>query len=115
MGRKPILEDQEQGICILCNTNKQQLGPKSKLGFKKYVKFCTSCLRKKYGIKRKRKKTISYRKYKKLSCERCGFKAVDRCQLDVHHIDRDRKNNNIENLLTLCSNCHRLEHKGEYI
>jgi 5-methylcytosine-specific restriction endonuclease McrA len=35
------------------------------------------------------------------------------CQLDVHHRDGDHANNNEQNLMTLCANCHRLEHAPE--
>lgn len=51
------------------------------------------------------------------------FKTVGRCQhcgiddhrlLTVHHKDRNRKNNDITNLVLLCWNCHALEHwKGK--
>jgi len=41
-------------------------------------------------------------------CERCGFVAENRCQLDIHHVDHNHKNDNPENLQTLCANCHRL-------
>ena len=39
-------------------------------------------------------------------CERCI------CDEDllIHHIDRDRSNNNIENLEVLCTSCHAIEH-----
>lgn len=107
-GRKPFLEDQKQGICITCNKNKQTPAPRSKYGFLKYLKECSSCQKKKYGLTKK-----PYQKKKKPHCERCGFIPKDKCQLDVHHIDRNNKNNNIENLLTLCANCHRLEHKKD--
>jgi 5-methylcytosine-specific restriction endonuclease McrA len=50
-----------------------------------------------------------YRKYKKSYCEQCGFVAVHSCQLDVDHTDGNHKNDNLENLRTLCSNCHRLK------
>jgi len=33
--------------------------------------------------------------------------------LAVHHVDKDRKNNNIENLVWLCHNCHHLVHQYE--
>jgi hypothetical protein len=42
-------------------------------------------------------------------CEECGFVPIHPCQLDVDHMDGDKKNNNIENLKTLCANCHRLK------
>ena len=50
-----------------------------------------------------------YRKHKKDHCELCGFVATVAAQLDVDHIDGDRTNNNIDNLQTLCANCHRLK------
>ncbi len=49
-----------------------------------------------------------YSKYRKFFCERCGFVAEHKIQLDVHHIDFNHKNNSPENLKTLCANCHRL-------
>ena len=39
----------------------------------------------------------------------CNFVPVNPCQLDVDHIDGDNKNNNPDNLQTLCANCHRLK------
>jgi hypothetical protein len=48
-------------------------------------------------------------------CERCGFIPEDCCQLDVHHKDKDHKNNKQENLITLCANCHRLGRVGKLI
>jgi 5-methylcytosine-specific restriction endonuclease McrA len=56
-------------------------------------------------------KTKKYRKYVEDKCSRCGFVPEDMCQLDVDHIDGNNKNNNIENLQTLCSNCHRIKTK----
>jgi len=41
-------------------------------------------------------------------CSRC--KKDDTRILAVHHIDRNRKNNTIENLVWLCHNCHYLVH-----
>ena len=43
-------------------------------------------------------------------CERCGYNEVPEI-LGVHHKDRDRKNNSIDNLEVLCPNCHSLEHR----
>ena len=36
-------------------------------------------------------------------CERCGYNAYQEI-LELHHIDRDRKNNERDNLLLLCPN-----------
>lgn len=38
-------------------------------------------------------------------CELCGYDEDIRI-LEVHHIDSDRSNNIIENLMILCPNCH---------
>lgn len=42
-------------------------------------------------------------------CMLCG--CTDSRVLAVHHLDKDRKNNNIENLEWLCMNCHNLVHR----
>lgn len=41
-------------------------------------------------------------KYKKEHCGRCGSQQ----SLDLHHLDGNRTNNWLENLLTLCDSCH---------
>jgi 5-methylcytosine-specific restriction endonuclease McrA len=52
----------------------------------------------------------AYQKQKKDACENpsCTAVTIDPCQRDVHHLDGDRKNNELDNLQTLCANCHRL-------
>lgn len=52
-------------------------------------------------------KKNSYREYKKKYCEKCGKKE----KLIVHHIDGNRNNNKIKNLMTICESCHKIEHK----
>lgn len=46
-------------------------------------------------------------------CIVCGFSTV----VDLHHLDNNRKNNLIENLVGLCPNHHRMihniKHKGK--
>lgn len=42
-------------------------------------------------------------------CNRCGYNEHPEI-LQVHHADRDRTNNSIQNLEVLCPNCHRVEH-----
>ena len=51
----------------------------------------------------------TYTQHKKDYCESCGFTALHRVQLDVDHIDGNHQNNELENLQTLCANCHRLK------
>jgi len=43
-------------------------------------------------------------------CQDCG--ATD--DLEVHHIDRDRENNDPENLAVLCHDCHWDRHRDEF-
>lgn len=49
------------------------------------------------------------RKKRKQVCRRCGMK--NKRVLLVHHIDKNRKNNVLSNLVWLCRNCHHLVHK----
>lgn len=46
--------------------------------------------------------------YKEYKCEICGITEWQnkRITLELHHIDGNRKNNSVENLLILCPNCH---------
>jgi hypothetical protein len=41
-------------------------------------------------------------------CERCDYNKIE--ILQVHHKDKNRKNNSIENLALICPNCHFEEH-----
>lgn len=43
-------------------------------------------------------------------CIKCGYSNIN--ALEVHHKDKNRENNSIENLEILCANCHTLTHKG---
>jgi hypothetical protein len=110
MSKHVLTIDQIQGTCTGCKINKQTPAPKSKLGFKRYLSLCSSCTKKKYKLPSSG--SNPYRKHKKNSCEKCGFVAIHPCQLDVHHKDHNHKNNDKSNLITLCANCHRLEHFG---
>jgi hypothetical protein len=42
-------------------------------------------------------------------CANCGYRKIPRI-LEIHHIDRNRRNNEDINLLLLCPNCHAEEH-----
>jgi hypothetical protein len=43
-----------------------------------------------------------------INCERCGYNKSE--ILQVHHRDRNRKNNDLSNLELVCPNCHYEEH-----
>ena len=42
------------------------------------------------------------------ACERCGYDILE--ILQIHHKNRNRKNNNLSNLELICPNCHAKEH-----
>lgn len=70
---------------------------KTKLGFTIWASSCGNC-------------KLKARKNKKDSCKKCGGTE----KLEIDHIDGNRSNNNIKNLMTLCSKCHwakTLKHK----
>jgi hypothetical protein len=54
-----------------------------------------------------------YRLAVSLVCSRCGFVAEDSCQIDRHHKDGDWRNDDPDNQMDLCANCHRLEHHSK--
>lgn len=98
-------------ICIVCNLNKPQKG--------RVCEKCRYILRKDYYQNRNRKYNETHsrkRKYREErlkiannKCEKCGWNMV-KSVLNVHHIDRNRTNNKLENLIILCPNCHSIEH-----
>src|SRR3989344_3474193 len=52
-------------------------------------------------------------------CQKCGKEAkiisaekLKHINLDVHHIDKNRNNNHINNLFVLCRGCHNRVHNG---
>ena len=46
-------------------------------------------------------------------CNSCGYDEEVRI-LQVHYIDHDRSNNNLDNLEILCPNCHAVKHLVEH-
>jgi len=46
-----------------------------------------------------------------MKCEFCGFKPLDKCQVDIVFKDGNKNNKKESNLKTLCANCSRLYQK----
>lgn len=78
---------------------------------------CSNIHRKgiKYTLNRPRDKVSSQRALKVRligargpKCGRCNYNKVE--ILHIHHKDRDRENNNLDNLELICPNCHFEEH-----
>jgi len=57
-----------------------------------------------YGKGTSKYRSIAFKGYDK-KCEVCGYEDHSEI-LEVHHIDEDKKNNKLSNLIILCPNCH---------
>ena len=98
-----INEELRIGDCSICGTIRVKLRDSKKK--KLNSKWRCSTPHKAANIRF----SYPYRLSKKNYCERCNFIPENPCQLDVDHIDGNNKNNALENLQTLCANCHRLK------
>lgn len=104
-------------ICIQCKKNlAKTTGAPKKDGTRYYQKYCMGCINfnnhgKRRGVRKpwQRDANTAYKKHKKSCCERCDFIPEHPVQLDVDHIDGNHKNHDVNNLQTLCANCHRLK------
>lgn len=81
--------------------------------YKKNKSSVSTLIHKKLKIKKPRELQASLRhglkrvyEYKKDKCELCGRTY----RLEIHHKDKNRKNNKPENLITLCNYCHARTH-----
>lgn len=113
--------------CAKCKTEKDfsEFHVRKWKGKENYYSYCRTCevIRvKEWGLKNPEKKRVAahnasrpYLKHRKEYCERCGFVAEHRCQLDVDHIDGNHKNDDPTNLRTLCANCHRLKSRTHWM
>lgn len=104
--------DRKEHPCVIC---------KSQILASAHKKTCSrSCANKhragiKYKIGRPKDKAMHQRALKirllqqrDSSCERCRYNKRE--ILHVHHKDRNRNNNDLENLELICPNCHYEEH-----
>ena len=71
-------------------------------------KFFSGCKSKKWISGESTYRKVMMNSGKKKICNRCG--SADERVLAVHHMDHDRKNYDIKNLIWLCRNCHFLIH-----
>jgi hypothetical protein len=93
---KPILSGLNKKTCSRSCSNKHRVGIKYKIGSPKDK------------VKSQRFLKIRLLKERGRKCELCKYNKYE--ILQVHHKDRNRNHNNLENLLLICPNCHYEEH-----
>jgi len=115
----------DRPICQKCGKNKaKQKGMRS--GRMRYGALCSGCYKRRVRIEgaippkysaeeraalhARNYRKAPYRRYLGGICSRCGFVPELLCQLVIHHIDHNHRNNDPVNLQTLCHNCHHLFH-----
>ena len=90
----------ERALCIRCSKNLAGKGRKK----------CSTCAR---GYSRSKRTEGKFKpvwkRIDKKVCQACGFIPVVAGQMDIDHVDGNRKNNDPSNLMILCANCHRLK------
>ncbi len=94
--KKPILGGLNKKTCSRKCSNVYRAGIKYKIGRPRDKAEKTRALKIKLLRERGEK------------CERCGYSKPQ--VLQVHHKDRDKNNNNLQNLEIICPNCHYEEH-----
>lgn len=57
--------------------------------------------------------SVLKRKIKELYENKCS-NCLSSNNLHIHHIDKNKSNNDIENLILLCASCHMKIHKGKH-
>ncbi len=93
---KLILSSLNKKTCSRACSNTQRAGIKYKINSPK-DNFKSTCTLK-----------ISLQRNRGQNCERCGYGNFK--ILQVHHKDRNRNNNTLDNLELICPNCHCEEH-----
>jgi len=93
---KPILASLHKKTCSRVCANKNRVGIKYRIG------------RPNDRAQKARALKIKIIKEREGSCERCGYKKTE--ILQIHHKDRNKNNNSLDNLEIICPNCHYEEH-----
>lgn len=100
-----LTKQKSRPVCTHCGIIPARPNGISKLGFKKWHKYCVECSKMFYNDNYK------HLQHKENKCESCNFEAVDRCQLELVYKDGNKKNKKQSNLKTLCKNCGSLHKK----
>lgn len=95
-------QGQERVFCSLACAHKIDLKGNSISGLTKQYPFGCRRIR---GIIRKRDN---------YECQLCGLVESEGIRHHVHHIDYDKNNLDLNNLITLCKKCHNATHNGRF-
>jgi hypothetical protein len=98
---KLILSSLNKKTCSRSCANKQRAGIQYKINSPRDK------------VKSQRALKIRLLEIRDRKCERCNYSKYE--ILQVHHKDRNRKNNSFDNLEIICPNCHYEEHYLEKI
>jgi hypothetical protein len=93
---KPVLASLNKHTCSRSCANKNRTG------------ICYRTGARKDKVKTQRLLKARLLKDRGMICERCNFEKTE--ILQVHHKNRDRNDNRMENLELICPNCHYSEH-----
>jgi len=93
---KPILAGLNKKNCSRSCSNKNRAGIQYKIGSPND------------RAKRARNLKIKLIRERGKTCERCGYSKYE--ILQIHHKNRNKKDNQLENLEIICPNCHYEEH-----
>ncbi len=93
---KPILSGENKKTCSRGCSNKHRTGIKYKIN------------RPRDKVKDLRALKTRLLNAKGKTCEKCGYDVYQ--ILEIHHKDRNRNNNELNNLELLCPNCHTTKH-----
>jgi len=70
-----------------------------------YRSRCENCQRKNKGLKKRTPQWATAGYKKKMTCDRCNFRAKYSAQILVYHVDGKLNNAEIKNLKSVCKNC----------
>jgi len=94
--KKPILSSLNKKTCSRACANIQRAGIKYHLGSPRDK------------VKSQQALKLRLLKVRGIKCERCNYRKYE--ILQVHHKDRNRNHNELNNLELICPNCHYEEH-----
>ena len=103
-GKGPFHKYPMRPVCQACNQRPCAVNY-YRDGVAHYRRRCETCQRKGKGLAKRKPRWESQGFKKKLTCDRCGFRARWSSQILVYHIDGDLNNAAPKNLKCICLNC----------